>query len=316
MGFSARVGDRKADPWVPINREVRSLFAKLHPPHSDGRFFDSLSDGDGLGRLEFVEWIKNLLVKHQNHQVLIFDPYFEDAGIGLIVPNAGDQGDYVVFTTLPKPPKQESWYTLTLRRLKNWWRQESPRPIKNRINNLLTTCEQLKPLLKRVRLRVYGLKDGTLHDRYILIVGKDGLPVSGFNLSNSIQKANENYPLLITPIPADVLLRVLKYASGLLRQALEESSGDEAHASKIELIFDSKSTRNAPPKRFEHLTFLNNNLAGTVLSEWTGEQSLRGLKGDALRQQMRELGLLKEESLVLRATWLKKMCGSTGKGLQ
>jgi hypothetical protein len=304
-GFLTHVGDRKIDPWVPINREVRSLFAKLHPPHSNGRFFDHLSEGDGLGRLEFVEWIKNLLIKHQNHQVLIFDPYFEDAGIGLIVPNAGDQGDYVVFTTLPKPPRPESCYTLTLRRLKDWWTQESPRPIKNRINNLLATCEQLKPLLKRVRLRVYGLKDGTLHDRYILIVGKDGLPVSGFNLSNSIQKANENYPLLITPIPADVLLRVLKYASGLLRQALEESSGDEAHASRIELIFDSKSTRNAPPKRFEPLTFLNNNLAGNVLSEWTGDQSLRGLKGDALRQQMRELGLLNEQSLVLRRSGIK-----------
>ena len=70
---------------------------------SDGRFFDRLSDSSGLGRLEFVEWIKDLLVKNQNHQVLIFDPYFEDAGIGLIVPNAGDQGDYIVFKTRPRP---------------------------------------------------------------------------------------------------------------------------------------------------------------------------------------------------------------------
>ena len=121
-------------------------------------------------------------------------------GIGLIVPNAGDQGDYIVFTTLPKTPKQEPWCTLLLRFMKNLWTQESSPLVKNRINNLLSSCDQLKPLLKRVRLRVYGLKDGAFHDRYILIVGKDGLPVSGFNLSNSIQKANENYPLLITPI--------------------------------------------------------------------------------------------------------------------
>lgn len=298
--FLACVGDRKSDPWVSINHEVRSLFGKLHPPRSEGRFFDRLSDGEGLGRLEFVEWIKSQLVQHQNHQVMIFDPYFEDAGIGLVVPNAGDQGDYIVFTTLPKPPKEESWYAQLLRYLKNWWTHESLPPTKNRINNLLASCEQLKPLLKNVRLRVYGLKDGELHDRYILIIGKDGLLVSGFNLSNSIQKANENYPLLITPIPADVLLRVLKYASELLRHAVNETSDDEARASKMQLIFDSKLAREAPRKLFEPLTFLNNSLAGNVLAGWTGEQSLHRLKGDALKQRMRELGLLNEESLVIR----------------
>ncbi len=309
-GFLTRVGDRSADPWVPINLEVKSLIAKLHPPKSNGRFFDRLCDSNGSGRLDFVLWIKDLLVNNQNHQVLIFDPYFEDAGIGLIVPNAGDQGDYVVFTTLPKPPKQELWYTLLLGWfMKIFGRRKVRPPLRNRINNLLASCDQLKPLLKRVRLRVYGLKDGALHDRYILIVGKDGLPVSGFNLSNSIQKANENYPLLITPIPADVLLKVLKYASGLLSQAAEEpSNDDEAGSTKIQLIFDSKWAQEAPRKRFEPLTFLNNNLAGDVLAEWTGEQSLRRVKGEALKQRMREVGLLIEESLVLKDTPGLKGC--------
>ncbi|MGV8056861.1 MAG: VPA1262 family protein [Smithellaceae bacterium] len=300
MGFETSVGGRKADPWVPVNHEVRSLFAKLHPSHSEGRFFDRLSDSGGLSRLDFVEWIKDLLIKNQNHQILIFDPYFEDAGIGLIVPNAGNQGDYVVFTTLPKPPKQKSRFSLLLGHLKKWWTLENLSTAKDRINNLLSSCEQLKPLLKSVRLRVYGLKDGALHDRYILIAGKDGSPITGFNLSNSIQKANENYPLLITPIPADVLLRVLKYASELLGLAVEESAADGGSASRIKLIFDSNSTRQVPRKRFERLRFLKNSVAGDVLSGWTGEQSLRGLKNDALRQRMRELGLLQEESLVLK----------------
>lgn len=297
--FSTSVGGRKADSWVPANHEVRSLFAKLHPPSSEGRFFDRLSDSNGLSRLDFVEWIKDLLIKHQNHQILVFDPYFEDAGIGLIVPNAGDQGDYVIFTTLPKPPKQESRFSLLLRQLKNWCIRENPPPTKDRINNLLASCEQLKPLLKSVSLRVYGLKDGALHDRYIFITGRDGLPIKGFHLSNSIQKANENYPLLITPVPADVLLRVLKYASVLLTQAVEESIGGVDSDSRMQLIFDSKSTREAPRKRFERLRFFNNSVAGDVLAGWTGEQALRGLKGDALRRRMKELGLLHGESLVL-----------------
>jgi hypothetical protein len=301
-GFLTHVGDREADPWVPVNRGIRSLFTRAHPPQSDGRFFDRLSDGDGLGRLEFVEWVKDLLVSHHNHQVIIFDPYFEDAGMGLVVPNAGSNGDYIVFTSLPRPEahKASKWYTPLLRpwvRLRN--RRKPPVGTKTRINNLLASCEQLKPLMKRVRLRVYGLKYATLHDRYFLIANQDGTPAAGFHLSNSIQKANENYPLLITPIPPDVLLKVHNYASGLLTQAFEAPSGAEADISKVQLLFDSKAVIAASPKRIEPLPFLDEGLAGDVLAGWTGEQSLRGLEGDALRERMRNLGLLKDESLVL-----------------
>ena len=196
--ITSSVGNINPDPWVPVNLEVRSLFAKLHPAKSDGRFFERLSDSGG-SRLEFVLWIKDLLVRHQNHQVLFFDPYAEDAIIGLIVPNAGSQGDYVIFTTLPKPPnppspppKQESGFRLLLQQLKNWFKlgrtasaiPDITPPTSDRINNLLASCEKLKPLLKHVRLRVYGIKDGALHDRYVLIIDKVGLPISGFHLSN------------------------------------------------------------------------------------------------------------------------------------
>jgi hypothetical protein len=318
VGFSTHVGDRKDDPWGSVNRGVRSLFARMHPPQSGGRFFDRLSDGDGLGRLEFVEWVKDLLVRHQNHQVIIFDPYFEDAGIGLVVPNAGSHGDYIVFTSLPKPEVQKvsRWYTPLLRLWVKWRnRLKPPVDTKTRINNLLASCEQLKPLMKRVRLRVYGLKYGTLHDRYFLIVDQDGLPAAGFHLSNSIQKANENYPLLITPIPPDVLLKVYKYASRLLTQAFESPSNTEADISKMQLLFDSKAVLAASPKRIEPLTFLDKGLAGDVLAGWTGEQSLRGLEGDALRGRMRNLGLLNGESLVLQDVpglrgWLDQQAGN------
>jgi hypothetical protein len=297
-GFSTHVGDRKADPWVPTNRDVRSIFARLQPPQSNGRFFDRLSDGAGLGRLEFVEWVKDLLVRHQNHQVIIFDPYFEDAGIGLVVPNAGSHGDYIVFTSLPKPEPQR---TGILQLCGKWRNRRKPSvAAKTRINNLLAGCEQLKPLMRGIRLRVYGLKYGTLHDRYFLIIDQDGLPAAGFHLSNSIQKANENYPLLITPIPPDVLLKVQKYSSRLLKQAFEAPSGTEADTSMVQMLFDSKVALAAAPKRIEPLAFLDRHLAGDVLAGWSGEQSLRGVEGDALREKMKNLALLKDESLVLQ----------------
>jgi hypothetical protein len=45
------------------------------------------------------------------------------------------------------------------------------------------------------------------------------------------------------------------------------------------------------------LDFLSQDLAGTVLSTWTGDDSLQGLHGDELRAQLTELGLLDREYL-------------------
>lgn len=300
--FSSQVGGREEDPWVPVNCEIRSLFRRVRPPQSDGRFFDRLSDGDGLGRLEFVEWIKDLLTTHQNHQVIVFDPYFEDAGIGLIVPNAGSQGEYIVFTSLPKPEPKKAvrWYEPILRTWRKWvHRHTPPVSLRPRINNLLAGCEQLMPLMRNVRLRVFGLKFGTLHDRYILIADQVGAPTAGYHLSNSIQKANENYPLLITPIPMDVLFKVHDYTKGILTHAFEEPSSADEDAPRVQLLFDSKTNTVTQPVRIEPLDLLDRRLAGDVLAGWSGNSSLRGLNGDALRQMLMSLGLLSEGSLLL-----------------
>jgi hypothetical protein len=36
LGFASRIGGREADPWVPGNRDLVSLFARLNPPKSEG----------------------------------------------------------------------------------------------------------------------------------------------------------------------------------------------------------------------------------------------------------------------------------------
>ncbi|ESJ72100.1 hypothetical protein CFSAN001081_04288, partial [Salmonella enterica subsp. enterica serovar London str. CFSAN001081] len=95
---------------------------------------------------------------------------------------------------------------------------ESDKLFTGRVNNLVACCENNINLLSKLKLRIYGMKEGRLHDRYILIMRRNGLPVTGFNLSNSFQKAAENHPLLITPIPSDVLLQVEEYMSSLLQE--------------------------------------------------------------------------------------------------
>ena len=177
-------------------------------------------------------------------------------------------------------------------------RRESDKLPHERINNLLANCEHNRRPLKRIKLRIYGLKEGRLHDRYLLIIGPDGLPIAGFNLSNSIQKAAENYPLLVTPILADILLKVEQYKSGLVQEAEAAQSAGGTENPSMRLLFDTASSSTAP-RRYEPLRFLEKARAGNVLSAWTGETSLQGLSGDRLKEQMVALGLLNDDSLAL-----------------
>ncbi|WP_301179168.1 VPA1262 family protein [Acidithiobacillus marinus] len=289
-GFTNRIGRREADPWVPANRDLVALFARLHPQKSEGRFFLRWSQGDGEGRLQFVEWFKELLAKYQQHQMVVFDPYFEDAGLGLLLLCAAPEADYILFTSLPKPATEG-----------RPMRRKSGRSGQKRINNLLANCGQNRHLLNSIKLRICGLKEGRLHDRYILIMGPDGLPVAGFNLSNSFQKAAENYPLLVTPIPADTLLKVEQYKSELLQEAATMPPEGESGNPSMRLLFDSTASPTAP-RRYEPLRFLEKAQAGDVLSVWIGEPSLQGLSGDPLKDRMAVLELLKDGSLALPET--------------
>lgn len=293
LGFTNRIGGREADPWVPANRDLVTLFTRLHPPTSESRFFLRWSQGDHEGRFQFVLWFRALLAKYQQHQMVIFDPYFEDVGLGLLLLCAAEKADYIVFRSLPKPARDGK----TMRRKSDGTAGEG-------INNLLANCEQNRHLLKHIKLRIYGLKEGRLHDRYILITGPDRLPVAGFNLSNSLQKAAENYPLLVTPIPMDVLLKVEQYKSGLVQEVQEAQAAQpegETENPSMRLLFDSTALPTAP-RRYEPLRFLEKAEAGDVLSVWIGEPSLQGLSGDPLKERMAALGLLKDESLALPET--------------
>lgn len=289
LGFTNRIGKREADPWVPVNRDLTSLFKRLHPPQSEGLFFPRWGPSNGEGRLQFTEWFKALLAKYQQHQVIIFDPYFETAGLGLLQLSAAPGASYLVFRSLPKKQSSDGEAALT----------ESAAAVLQGFDNLMASCERNSQSLKRFNLRLYGLKPGRLHDRYVLVVGSDGLPVAGFNLSNSLQLAAENHPLLVTPIPTDALLKVEQYKSALLEEAKTAQAEGETENSYLRLLFDSTASP-AIARHYDPLYFLEKSQAGDVLSVWTDEPSLGGLSGDSLKEQLTTLGFINDGSLALR----------------
>lgn len=298
------IGGRESDPWVSVNRRARLLLGKFVPSQSQGRFFERHSEGSGLGRLEFVEWWKEILQQYSDKQVVIFDPYFEDVGISLLMPNASSKGSYVVFTSAPRRDsdvEKGGWIARLLSSLKGaFCGNRKPDKGGGRINNLLAACERFLPIISNVKLKVFALPNEPLHDRYILAIDSDGEPVAGFHMSNSIQKATENYPLLITPMPDDVLLKVTEYSEALLKRFLggkvDQVSGQDVSSV---MIFDSEKmdALGRAKIRYEPLGFLDGADAGTVLAIWTHRSEFAGLYGEKLRHKLVELSLMQNESL-------------------
>jgi hypothetical protein len=285
--LSSRVGGRIADPWAQANRDLETLLRRLDPPKSSGGFFPRWGCSNGEGRLRFVEWLRSVLARHPQHQIAIFDPYFEASGLALLLLGRSDAANYLVFTSLPKRPPEGK----PQRRKHDGAGQE-------RLRVLLASCQKNAHLFgHNFQLRIYGLKEGWLHDRYLLIMGPDGLPVAGYNLSNSLQMVSENFPLLVTPIPADTLFEVERYKADLVSEARAPSTPDNSD-SPISLLYDSTAASKTLDS-YKPLAMLDRDNAGEVLSAWVDDESLRGLKGEPLIDRLRALGFIQDESLVI-----------------
>ncbi|WP_322019324.1 VPA1262 family protein [Paraburkholderia tropica] len=288
------VGGRKADPWVTANRLVVNVTSKLVPPVSEARFLERYSEGDNTGRLALAEWLKRLFAAHQDKHILWFDPFMEDVGVTLINQYGFTNGSYVIFTHALKPQAIDNWYEHILHRNAHGHIDDEPdTPVGTRVSRLVSACKAWNRQMTGVRLQVVGLPEETLHDRMIVIRNAKMEPVMGFHLSNSIQKANENFPLLITPIPFDVLRQVCDYSDRLLKRVAERAPDVPREGVDAMVLFDS----NDEPKIREtgsRPDLFSMQRAGDLLSWWTGYDSLTHLTGDALKSLLQELSLLDE----------------------
>ncbi len=306
-GRTTEVVSKQGDPWVSANRELRSYVDQSQTVISEGRFFYQYEQGKGSGRIDFAIWFKKQVSESPGSKFFIFDPYFEDVGASLLAAHASDRSEVIVLTTRERYPD-----TVTEEDGSSDGEFDADEEVGNstpvyqeRINNLLACCERLSPLLSRKKLMVYALppitgKKPAFHDRYILVLDSTDQPVRGFNLSNSIQLATENYPLLVTPIPADVLPDVVEYAENVLANSSSEPSDNLNFVNDVpNLIYDSKvhATSTVGKLRVEPLAVLDNPYAGIVLSAWLCEPSLKAHVSSGLKEQLDTLGYIQGESL-------------------
>lgn len=287
------IGGRKADPWVTANRHVTSTVKKLVPPVSKGRFFLRYSEGENTGRLELAEWIQRLLADHRDKHIAWFDPYMEDMGIHLLNAYGSDSGTYTVFTGTGRTESTPWWEHVYA-----WAKGDAPSEerLDRRVQNLLAACKVWVKRYGSVRLRVFALPQEDLHDRMVLVRDAHMRPVVGYHLSNSLQKANENYPLLITPIPADVLQSVLDYSDALLRSSASPAGGQSGGAAKLKNLFDSE-TQEEKPHRYIPIDVLGTDRIGEILDWWLSSCDLAGSDAPTLREQLDIRGLLHDGQL-------------------
>ncbi|MFA9284869.1 VPA1262 family protein [Comamonas sp. SY3] len=282
---SSTYGGDSNDPWINLNRSMEDRIHDLLPKDSKGNFFLTLSDSGGMSRMSLVDWLRKIFERHHDAEIAWIDPYMEDVGIDLLHTMGSETGRYLIITT-EKNGKEEGLVG-------------SAQP--TRMQRLLASCAGWgKGYFGNVHLRVLAVPESRLHDRMILIRAVDGRPLEGYHLSNSIQRANENFPLLATPIPADVLPSVFEFADKTIQITLH---GDGKIAPTAKLIFDSTAFR--PEDEQSTLgpnhpsSIVDPARSGDVLAWWLDDPDVAGLSGQALRERMQAKGHLKDGELNL-----------------
>ncbi len=289
------IGGHWSDPWVDLNRLTEDGIKQLFPKPSKGRFFLKLADSGGTSRLQLTDWLREIFDQHHDAQIAWIDPFMEDVGVELLHRMGTSTGDYLIITT-EKAAKDDD---ISVKAPK--YEGSSLVNQSGRVERLINSCnEWSRGYFGNVRLKVLAVPDSKIHDRMILIRSSSGKPLGGYHLSNSIQRANESYPLLATPIPLDVIPHVFDYADQIIQSTLH---GDGKQVPTAKLIFDSTTAAHCAGegKETEGLhhrsSFVEAPRAGDVLAWWLDDQELAGLSGKDLMGQLEAKGTVTDGHL-------------------
>lgn len=212
------ISEDQYDPWRSITIDFPKKIERYHPAKSDSMFLPKGWDGT----IKFYDWLRSIPKKIESiNELIIIDPHVDEEVLRLVPRFGNTHIAYTIITNtaVSKNPAD---------------RQEA----------LKQAAEFLYSKIKSFNVKIYDVikSKRLIHDRYILLKNSDGLFEKGWNLSNSIQKANENFPLLITVIPQDTLYDIQDWLSNTL------NSGTE-----LRVIWDSSNTANSMRVNQHHI---------------------------------------------------------------
>jgi len=181
-----------------VIKSTHSYMLKKYPKESNSIFLPKGFEG----KLEFYEWFKKQINLRNNdvNEIIIVDPYLED----------------IIFDLLTLIENLKIKLTLIL--CSNLAKNKTLR-----IHNIKKRANKFLNKKNSDMLKIYDVEnESRLHDRYMLFVDQDHTCIRGYHLSNSIQKANENHPLLITEIPKDTCYKIQDWLLSDLNEFLNE----------------------------------------------------------------------------------------------
>ncbi len=192
---TVEVGVNGNDLLAEVAQTSRALRAEVLPEPSGARWFAKMRGDTDDRRLALVEWIHE--VCQGAPEVWFADPYFDRWGLEIFarVPLRG-----VKLTVVTSRNDREDDPTI--------------------FEDLVRVFPQIRPLFQMPPRLVVAGTDPPLHDRYLLVRRAEGT-AEGFHLSNSLQGAAKYSPLLVTPIPPDVLPQVRLHLADCVKDGEE-----------------------------------------------------------------------------------------------
>lgn len=284
------IGGYNLDPWVPAGRQVNDYVKQLFPPASKGKFFPKGWSENGPGVLTFAEWFKSLTTQTDNRRLTIVDPYFDTVGVELIAHTTTTNTSYEILTCTQSSSNDDSI---------NEVNNNNVEP--QRAGRIKQICSKYDRVLKQLRVDISDLrstdggKKSLFHDRYFLVYNENGQIIEGYHLSNSIQTATRLAPLLVTPIPSDILQDVAAFVNQI-RNAQEPV----VHDTKVVKLYSTQQNSKYSVVRnlvtFSNEKFMNKfNSTSVFFSGLLQDNMLKDKEIIEIKQTLIEKGLLSKD---------------------
>lgn len=176
------IGDKDDEIWLSEESQVQKDFQSLLGSYSarqlKGIFFREGSDK----HLEFLSWFKKLLSDQTLRRVILIDPFITADSISKLLRSISNTDiSYEIITDALAGKEPEDRIAA--------------------IHSMRSVLDALNP----GRLNIYAVNASVkfLHDRYLILLGADGIPVA-YTLTNSLDKLAEQHAS--AALPADKLL--------------------------------------------------------------------------------------------------------------
>ncbi|MFD2966199.1 VPA1262 family N-terminal domain-containing protein [Sphingobacterium bambusae] len=246
------IGGYKMDPWVSSSRKISEIMGRLFPEKSDAQFFSAGWDKniERSGQLSFFEWILEKISITYAGSLMLLDPFLDKDGIEIFANSRTTNAEFHLVTCTQHRERTEEIDVKQSTGTGSDVTINTGKLTKAALN-IQNACKQMHPLLRGLSLTITDLRSNDLgkkqifHDRYLLLFNRDKQVIKGYNLSNSLQGATRKAPLLVTPIPYDVLSNVCAYVDELLTVGSELPS-----AKKIEHVILYPEVKESESSKF------------------------------------------------------------------